>query len=39
MNQLCTTVPSNLVATLFGFKSEGFFEVDSTTREPVSTAF
>ncbi|MDG2021102.1 MAG: LemA family protein [Phycisphaerales bacterium] len=39
MNQLCTTVPSNIVANLFGFESEGFFEVDSTTREPVSTDF
>ena len=39
MNQLCTTVPSNIVANLFGFQIEGFFEVESTAREPVSTTF
>jgi LemA protein len=28
LNVLCTTFPSNLVAGMFGFRTEGFFELD-----------
>ncbi|MAB72663.1 MAG: hypothetical protein CMJ54_09170 [Planctomycetaceae bacterium] len=39
MNQLCTTIPSNLVAGTFGFETQGFFETDPAERSPVSTDF
>ena len=39
MNQLCTTIPSNLVAGLFGFEPQGFFETDPAERKPVNTDF
>ncbi len=39
MNQLCTTIPSNIVANAFGFESQGFFETDPLEREAVETDF
>ena len=38
MNQLCTTFPSNLVGGMFGFKSEGFFEVGNAGEREVPKA-
>ena len=39
MNQLCTTIPSNFVAGLCGFETQGFFETDPAERGPVATDF
>ena len=38
MNQLCITFPSNLVGGMFGFKSEGFFEVGNAGEREVPKA-
>lgn len=38
LNQLCTTFPSNLVGGMFGFKSEGFFEVGNAGEREVPKA-
>jgi LemA protein len=38
MNQLCTTFPNNLVGGMFGFKSEGFFEVGNAGEREVPKA-
>ena len=39
MNQLCTTIPSNLVAGVGGFETQGFFETDPAERGPVAADF
>ena len=39
MNQLCTTIPSNIVAGFCGFETRGFFEPDPAERAPVTTDF
>ena len=38
MNQLCLTFPSNLLAGLFGFSQQGFFEVDEPAERRVPDA-
>lgn len=35
MNQLCETVPTNLVASMFGFQAQGFFELESDAERAV----
>jgi LemA protein len=35
MNQLCSTFPSNVVASLFGFRPEEFFELSSDAERVV----
>lgn len=35
MNQLCQSVPTNLVASMFGFKPESFFELSSDAERAV----
>lgn len=34
-NQLCQTVPTNLIASMFGFRPEGFFELQSDAERVV----
>lgn len=38
-NQIIVVFPSNLVAGMFGFKEEAFFEVEESDREPVKVDF
>lgn len=38
-NNKVATVPSNIVASIFKFKSEAFFEANATERENVSVKF
>ena len=38
MNQLCRSFPTNLLAGLFGFKEQGFFEVDDARERAVPDA-
>jgi LemA protein len=35
MNQLCQTFPTNLVASMFGFTTGNFFELDSAAERVV----
>ena len=35
MNQLTQTFPTNILASMFGFKSEDFFELDSAAERVV----
>ena len=35
MNQLCASVPTNLVASMFGFRPEAFFELSSEAERAV----
>lgn len=35
MNQLCGSVPTNLVASIFGFRPESFFELESQAERVV----
>jgi LemA protein len=35
MNQLCETVPTNIIATTFGFESGQYFELDSAAERVV----
>ncbi len=39
MNTACDTFPSNIVAGLFGFKHEPYFETPEGEREPVKVKF
>lgn len=38
-NNKCETVPSNIVAGMFGFKKRDFFEIDEAERENVKVDF
>lgn len=38
MNQLCRTFPSNILAGMFGFKEQGFFEVEDPEERQVPDA-
>ena len=38
-NNACQQFPSNMLAKLFGFKEEGFFEVDDASREVPQVEF
>lgn len=38
-NSKVVTVPSNLVAGMFGFKSEEFFQAEAAAKEPVKVSF
>ncbi len=37
LNTLCTTFPSNVLAGMFGFRPEGFFELDSAAERSAPT--
>lgn len=39
LNQKVVTVPSNIVASLFGFKQEAYFEVSESDRQNVEVKF
>ena len=38
-NNKCETVPSNIIAGMFGFKKRDFFEIDEAERENVKVDF
>ncbi|MCH2160465.1 MAG: LemA family protein [Phycisphaerales bacterium] len=38
MNQLCRTFPSSILASIFGFEEQGFFEIDDASEREVPDA-